>query len=134
MSFLRFKSLAATLFFLLTAPACLAQQTVVDPSVVQSDGVLIPDESRAQDDDELLFASKSKTWLEVWGFHNAQGHDSASNTIQPRLYHSFALGRSGAQAVTRLDTSFNSISGPRYPNSGGGGEFNPGNTDRKSVV
>lgn len=128
MSFLRFKSLAATLVFLLAAQPCLAQQTVADPSVVQSDDVLVPDESRAQADDELFFASKRKTWLEVWGFHNGQGHDSATNTIQPRLYHSFPLGRSGAQAVTRLDTSFNSNSGPKYGNGGGGGEFNPGNT------
>jgi hypothetical protein len=128
MSLFRFKSLTATLVFLLAAHPCLAQQTVADPSVAQSDDLLESDESRAQADDEIFFASKRKTWLEVWGFHNAQGHDSASNTIQPRLYHSFALGRTGAQAVTRLDTSFNSNSGPKYGNGGGGGEFNPGNT------
>lgn len=128
MSLLSFKSAPAALVFLLTAAHCLAQQTANDPSVAQSDDELIANESRAQADDELFFASKRKTWLEVWGFHNAQGHDSASNTIQPRLYHSFALGRSGAQAITRLDTSFNSNSGPKYGNGGGGGEFNPGNT------
>ena len=122
----------------LTAPATLvlsaflasnafAQQAVSDPSVVQTDDVLVRDESRAQTDDELFYASKRKTWLEVWGFHNGQGHDSATNTIQPRLYHSFPIGRSGAQGITRLDTSFNSNSGPKY-NGGGGGEFNPGNT------
>ena len=104
-----------------------SQQSVADPSTVQTDDVLVTDASRAQTDDELFYASKRKTWLEVWGFHNAQGHDSATNNIQPRLYHSFPLGRSGAQAVTRLDTSFNSNSGPKY-NGGGGGEFNPGNT------
>ncbi len=128
MASLRFKSLTATLALSLAASFCLAQETTNDPSVVQSDDELIANESRAQADDELFFASKRKTWVEVWGFHNAQGHDSASNTIQPRLYHSFALGRSGAQAITRLDTSFNSNSGPRYSNGGGGGEFNPGNT------
>lgn len=128
MSVFRFKSLMAMLVILLSTPHGFAQQATPDPSVAQSDDVLVSDESRAQADDELFFASKRKTWLEVWGFHNGQGHDSASNTIQPRLYHSFALGRSGAQAITRLDTSFNSNSGPRYGNGGGGGEFNPGNT------
>jgi hypothetical protein len=128
MASLRFKSITATLVFSLAAPLCLGQEAPADPSVALSDGELIANESRAQDDDEILLASKRKTWLEVWGFHNAQGHDSATNNIQPRFYHSFPLGRSGAQAITRLDTSFNSNSGPRYGNGGGGGEFNPGNT------
>jgi len=104
-----------------------AQSTLENPSRPQTDDVVINDESRAQTDDELFFASKRKTWVEVWGFHNDHGNDSATNNIQPRLYHSFPLGRSGAQAVTRLDTSFNSNSGPKF-NGGGGGEFNPGNT------
>ena len=124
----RFKALAATLVFFLLMPHGFAQQATSDPSVAQNDDVLVSNESRAQADDELFFASKRKTWVEVWGYHNGQGHDSATNTIQPRLYHTFALGRSGAQAITRLDTSFNSNSGPRYGNGGGGGEFNPGNT------
>lgn len=111
----------------LLATSAFAQQTVTDPSRVQTDDVLTSDESRAQADDELFLASKRKTWVEVWGFHNGQGHDSASNTIQPRFYHSFPLGRSGAQAITRLDTSINSNSGPKF-NGGGGGAFNPGNT------
>ena len=98
-----------------------------DPARPQTDDVIINAESRAQADDELFYASKRKTWMEVWGFHNAQGHASASNTIQPRFYHSFPIGRSGAQAITRLDTSLNSNSGPKF-NGGGGGEFNPGNT------
>jgi hypothetical protein len=128
MSFLRLKSLAATLVCFVAASQCIAQETPTDSSVAQSDDLLVSNESRAQADDELFYASKRKSWLEVWGFHNGQGHDSATNNIQPRFYHTFALGRSGAQAITRLDTSFNSNSGPRYPNGGGGGEFNPGNT------
>lgn len=108
------------------AMAC-AQNAENGAARVQSDDVLINAESTAQSDDELFSASKSKTWLEVWAFHNGHGNDSATNTIQPRLYHSFPIGRSGAQGVTRLDTSFNSNSGPKF-NGGGGGEFNPGNT------
>ena len=104
-----------------------AQTTERNTARVQTDDVLIDVESTAQSDDELFTASKSKTWLEVWGFHEGRGNDSARNTIQPRLYHSFPIGRSGAQGVTRLDTSFNSNSGPKF-NGGGGGEFNPGNT------
>lgn len=106
--------------------AC-AQNAENGAARVQTDDVLINAESTAQSDDELFSASKSKTWLEVWAFHNGHGNDSATNTIQPRLYHSFPIGRSGAQGVTRLDTSFNSNSGPKF-NGGGGGEFNPGNT------
>ena len=83
--------------------------------------------SRAETDDESVVASKRKTWVEVWGYHSGQGHDSATNSLQGRLYHSFPIGRSGAQAVTRLDTSINSTSGPKYT-GGGGGAFNPGNT------
>lgn len=108
------------------AMAC-AQNAENGAARVQSDDVLINAESTAQSDDELFSASKSKTWLEVWAFHNGHGNDSATNTIQPRLYHSFPIGRSGAQGVTRLDTSFNSNSGPKF-NGGGGDEFNPGNT------
>lgn len=104
-----------------------AQNPAEDSSRPQTDDVIINDESRAQTDDEIFFASKRKTWVEVWGFHSDHGNDSATNNIQPRLYHSFPLGRSGAQGVTRLDTSFNSNSGPKF-NGGGGGEFNPGNT------
>ena len=83
--------------------------------------------SRAETDDESFVASKRKTWVEVWGYHSGQGHDCATNSLQGRLYHSFPIGRSGAQAVTRLDTSINSTSGPKYT-GGGGGAFNPGNT------
>lgn len=110
-------------------PAANAQDNVASPARPQTDDIVIDAnrESRAQADDELFYASKRKTWLEVWGFHNAQGHDSASNNIQPRFYHTFPIGRSGAQGITRLDTSFNSNSGPKF-NGGGGGEFNPGNT------
>jgi hypothetical protein len=109
------------------AAMAYAQNTENGAARVQTDDVLINAESTAQSDDELFSASKSKTWLEVWAFHNGHGNDSATNTIQPRLYHSFPIGRSGAQGVTRLDTSFNSNSGPKF-NGGGGGEFNPGNT------
>lgn len=105
-----------------------SQQALPDPARAQTDDVLINDPSRAQTDDELFYASKSKTWLEVWGFHNGLGNDSASNTIQPRLYHSFPIGRSGAQGITRLDTSVNSNSGPASGSTLGGGAFNPGNT------
>ncbi len=72
-----------------------AQSTLENPFRPQTDDVVINDESRAQTDDELFFASKRKTWVEVWGFHNDHGNDSATNNIQPRLYHSFPLGRSG---------------------------------------
>ncbi len=109
------------------AAMAYAQNAENGAARVQTDDVLINAESTAQSDDELFSASKSKTWLEVWGFHNGHGNDSATNTIQPRLYHSFPIGRAGAQGVTRLDTSFNSNSGPKF-NGGGGGEFNPGNT------
>ena len=110
-------------------PAANAQDNVASPARPQTDDIVIDAnrESRAQADDELFYASKRKTWLEVWGFHNAHGNDSATNNIQPRFYHTFPIGRSGAQGITRLDTSFNSNSGPKF-NGGGGGEFNPGNT------
>lgn len=101
---------------------------VNDPARVQTDDVILNNESRAQSDDEIFDANKPKTWLEVWGFHNGMGNDSASNTIQPRLYHSFPIGSSGAQGITRLDTSFNSNSGPASGSTLGGGAFNPGNT------
>lgn len=109
------------------AALAYAQNTESNAARVQTDDVLINPDSRAQADDELFTASKSKTWLEVWGFHEGKGNDSARNTIQPRLYHSFPIGQSGAQGVTRLDTSLNSNSGPQYT-GGGGGAFNPGNT------
>ena len=115
-------------FLLLLSGAALAQGSVEDLNTIQTGDVLVADASRARTDDELFFASKSKTWLEIWGFHNGQGNDSATNTIQPRLYYSFPIGRSGAQGITRLDTSLNSNSGPKYGNGWGGGEFNPGNT------
>ena len=110
-------------------PAANAQDNVASPARPQTDDIVIDAnrESRAQADDELFYASKRKTWLEVWGFHNAHGNESATNNIQPRFYHTFPIGRSGAQGITRLDTSFNSNSGPKF-NGGGGGEFNPGNT------
>ena len=128
MSFLRCKFLTAPYVFLLAAHPCLAQQTPTDQSLALTNDSLVAEGSSERADNKIFFSSKRKTWLEVWGFHNAQGHDSATNTIQPRFYHSFALGSSGAQAISRLDTSFNSNSGPNYANSGGGGEFNPGNT------
>lgn len=121
--------LCALLAGMLIHSAVMAQSIPAkdEPARPQTDDVIINDESRAQVDDELFYASKRKTWVEVWGFHNAQGHASASNNIQPRLYHSFPIGRSGAQGITRLDTSLNSNSGPKF-NGGGGGDFNPGNT------
>ena len=88
----------------------------------------IVDESRAQADDILFLASKRKTWLEVWGFHNYLGNDSSANVIQPRLYHTFPIGRAGAQGITRLDTSLYSNSGPRAGGNWSGSQFNPGNT------
>jgi hypothetical protein len=122
------KLLSATVFVWTLAAPVYSQQITADPSRVQTDDVIVKDQSRAQSDDELFFAARRKTWLEVWGFHAGQGNDSATNVIQPRLYHSFPIGRSGAQGVTRLDTSFNSNSGPKYGNGLGGGDFNPGNT------
>lgn len=109
----------------LAAFSVMAQPTL--PISAAQEDPLEAEESRAEVDDEIVTAVKKKTWLEIWGYHSGQGHDSATNSIQGRLYHSFPLGRSGAQAITRLDTSLNSISGPKYTGDGGGA-FNPGNT------
>lgn len=99
-----------------------------EPPTNPADPVALTDESRAQADDILFLASKRKTWLEVWGFHNYLGNDSSANVIQPRLYHTFPIGRAGAQGITRLDTSLYSNSGPRAGGNWSGGQFNPGNT------
>ena len=85
-------------------------------------------ESRMAVDDAMFYASKSRTWTEVWGAHADLGKDSAINYINPRIYHTFAIGRSGAQGVTRLDTFINSVSGPEFKSALGGGQFNPGQT------
>jgi hypothetical protein len=85
-------------------------------------------ESRMAVDDAMFYASKSRTWTEVWGAHADLGRDSAINYINPRIYHTFAIGRSGAQGVTRLDTFINSVSGPEFKNAFGSGQFNPGQT------
>lgn len=112
---------------LLGSTSAFAQQgnTPAQAQAQQSDAMLNSDS--AQIDDKLSAATASKTWAELWGYHNYQGNDSASNTIQARLYHSLPIGQAGVQGLARLDTSVNSNSGPNF-NGGGGGQFNPGNT------
>lgn len=105
----------------------------VDDAVITADpnsnqALPMSRESRMAVDDAMFYASKSRTWAEVWGAHADLGKDSAINYINPRIYHTFAIGRSGAQGVTRLDTFINSVSGPEFKSALGGGQFNPGQT------
>ena len=105
----------------------------IDDRIVKSganseDAVAMSRDSRMAVDDAMFYASKSKTWTEVWGAHADLGKDSAINYINPRIYHTFALGRQGGQGVVRLDTFINSVSGPEFKSALGGSQFNPGQT------